>query len=286
MKGTGVALITPFKSDYSIDFDALSHLIEHGISGGLDYFVVLGTTGEGVTLSADEKKQVYQFVKSQVRGRIPCVAGIGGNSTAEVRSYISSFDFTGYDAILSVSPYYNKPSQEGIFRHFEQVLEASPVPVILYNVPARTGSNMLPATTLRLAQSSTKCIAVKEASGQSEQCMDIIQGAPAHFSVISGDDTLTLPFIAMGMQGVISVIAQAYPQKYSDMVRLGLAGDFTAARALHYELYTITKSIYLDGNPGGIKALLEMMGICKNVLRLPLVPVRSDVYTAIQSAKI
>lgn len=282
MKGTGLALITPFKKDYSIDFDALSNLIEHTIAGGVEYLVALGTTGESVTLSKDEKKQLYSFIAQQVKGRVLCVAGIGGNYTQEITDYIKAFDFSGYDAILSVSPFYNKPSQEGIYQHFMAVAEASPKPIILYNVPSRTMSNMTASTTLRLANASKKFIAIKEASGNAEQFMDLLHDAPSHFAIISGDDNLTVPFIGMGMQGVISVIGQAYPKDFSDMVRAALAGDMSTARSLHFKLYSIMKSIYLDGNPGGIKALLHQMGICENVLRLPLVPVNEQAYQSIQ----
>jgi 4-hydroxy-tetrahydrodipicolinate synthase len=282
MKGTGLALVTPFKADLSIDFDALSNLIEHVITGGVEYVVALGTTGESVTLSKDEKKQVYQFIQQQVKGRVQCVAGLGGNDTAELTDYIKSFDFTGYDAVLSVSPYYNKPSQEGIYQHFMKVAEASAKPIILYNVPGRSGSNMIADTTLRLANASSKFIAVKEASGNAEQFMDLIHKAPAGFSVVSGDDNLTVPFMSMGMTGVISVIGQAYPKKFSDMVRAALNNDIVTARTLHFELYDVMKSIYLDGNPGGIKALLSLMGICQNVVRLPLVPVNNGAFETIK----
>jgi len=282
MKGTGLALVTPFKADFSIDFDALSNLIEHVIAGGVEYVVALGTTGESVTLSKDEKKQVYQFIQQQVKGRVQCVAGLGGNNTAELTDYIKAFDFTGYDAVLSVSPYYNKPSQEGIYQHFMKVAEASAKPIILYNVPGRSGSNMTADTTLRLAKANSKFIAVKEASGNAEQFMDLIHQAPAGFSVVSGDDNLTVPFMSMGMTGVISVIGQAYPKKFSDMVRAALNNDIVTARTLHFELYDVMKSIYLDGNPGGIKALLSLMGICQNVVRLPLVPVNNGAFETIK----
>lgn len=282
MKGTGLALVTPFKDDLSVDFDALSNLIEHVIAGGVEYVVALGTTGETATLSSDEKKAIYAFIQQQVKGRVQCVAGLGGNNTAELTDYIKAFDFTGYDAVLSVSPYYNKPSQEGIYQHFMAVANASAKPIIIYNVPARTGSNMNAETTLRLANASSKFIAVKEASGNAEQFMDLIHQAPKGFEVLSGDDNLTVPFIAMGMNGVISVIGQAYPEKFSNMVRAALNNDIVTARTLHYELYSSMKSIYLDGNPGGIKALLSLMGICKNIVRLPLTTVNSQAYATIQ----
>ncbi len=281
MKGTGLALITPFKKDFSIDFESLSNLIEHVISGGVEYVVALGTTAESVTLNHDEKKKIYTFIREQVKGRIACVAGLGGNNTSELIETIKAFDFIGYDAILSVSPHYNKPSQEGIYQHYMAVANVSAKPIILYNVPGRTGSNMSAQTTLRLANASKKFIAVKEASGNAEQFMDLIHQAPDHFSVISGDDNITVPFISMGMKGVISVIGQAYPRKFSDMVRAALIEDVATARHLHFQLYDIMKAIYLDGNPGGIKALLNCMGICENVLRLPLVPVKQEVYNQI-----
>ncbi|MCA0428457.1 MAG: 4-hydroxy-tetrahydrodipicolinate synthase [Bacteroidetes bacterium] len=282
MRGTGVALITPFNEDFSIDFDSLGKIIDHCISGGVDYLVALGTTGETATLSKAEKEQVYRFVVDKAAGRVACVAGIGGNHTAEILATLSDFNFDGYDAILSVSPYYNKPNQEGIYLHYKAIADASPVPVILYNVPGRTGSNMLVSTTLKLA-AHPNIIAIKEASGNSEQFMDILQGAPDSFLVISGDDNLTLPFLAMGMSGVISVIGQAYPAQFSTMVRLGLEGRFEEARQLHYQLYSMMKAIFLDGNPGGIKAVMSMMGLCKNVVRLPLAPVKSEVYQQLET---
>jgi 4-hydroxy-tetrahydrodipicolinate synthase len=277
MKGTGVALVTPFHADYSIDFESLEKIIEHCISGGLEYLVVLGTTGEGPTLSKEEKKQVFKFVSDKVKGRVPLVAGIGGNDTREVVDAMQSLDTNGYSAILSVSPYYNKPNQEGIYLHYMELAKVSPLPIIIYNVPGRTGAGISAATTLRLAKASDKFIAVKEASGSPEVFMDILKDKPAHFSVISGDDNLTLPFLAMGMTGVISVIAQAYPRMFSDMVRLGLEGKFEEARILHFKLYEVMKMIFADGSPGGVKVLLNQMGLCQNVVRLPLAPVNKDV---------
>ncbi|MBP9186880.1 MAG: 4-hydroxy-tetrahydrodipicolinate synthase [Bacteroidia bacterium] len=277
MKGTGVALVTPFNSDFSIDFDALAKLVEHCINGGLEYLVVLGTTGEGPTLNKEEKKQIFKFVADKVAGRVPLVAGIGGADTREVMESLKSFDANGYSAILSVSPYYNKPNQEGIYLHYMELVKVTPLPIIIYNVPGRTGMGISAATTLRLANASTKFIAVKEASGNPEVFMDILKDKPAHFSVISGDDNLTLPFMAVGMSGVISVIAQAYPKDYSDMVRLALAGNFTEAAKLHFKLYDVMKTIFADGNPGGVKVLLENLGIGKNIVRLPLAPVNNQV---------
>jgi len=276
MRGTGIALVTPFKKDFSIDFDSLSKIIEHCISGGVEYLVALGTTGESATLNKDEKKQVYQFISEQAKGRVPVVAGMGGNDTRELIETIKSFDFDKFDAILSVSPYYNKPNQEGVFQHYMAVAEIAPVPIILYNVPGRTGSNMTAATTLRLANSSTKFAAVKEASGNPEQFMDLLNEKPADFDIISGDDNLTLPFLAMGMCGVISVIGQAYPKLFTTMVRLGLDGKFEEARQLHYQLYNLMKGIFLDGNPGGVKYVMNQLGLCENIVRLPLATVNKS----------
>jgi 4-hydroxy-tetrahydrodipicolinate synthase len=286
MKGTGVALVTPFHADYSIDFESLAKIIEHCISGGLEYLVVLGTTGEGPTLSKEEKKQVFKFVAEKVNGRVPLVAGIGGNDTREVVEALKSFDSNGYSAILSVSPYYNKPNQEGIYLHYMELAKVSPLPIIIYNVPGRTGAGISASTTLRLAKASDKFIAVKEASGSPEVFMDILKDKPSHFSVISGDDNLTLPFLAMGMTGVISVIAQAYPRMFSDMVRLGLDGKFEEARMLHFKLYEVMKMIFADGSPGGVKVLLNQLGLCQNVVRLPLAPVNKDVEAKLRSVSI
>ena len=244
MRGTGVALVTPFKKDLTIDFNALSNIIEHCIGGGVEYLVALGTTGESVTLDKDEKKQVFQFISEQAKCRVPVVAGIGGNDTREVCQTIKGFNFDRFDAILSVSPFYNKPNQEGIFQHYMEIEKLAPVPIILYNVPGRTGSNMSAATTLRLANASNKFAAIKEASGNPEQFMDLLNEKPADFDIISGDDNLTLPFLAMGMSGVISVIGQAYPKLFTSMIRLGLDGKFEEARQLHHKLYNIMKGIF------------------------------------------
>ena len=277
MKGSGVALVTPFNYDYTIDFEALGNLVEHCIAGGLNYLVVLGTTGEVPTLTKEEKKEVYEFVAKKVNKRVPLVAGIGGNNTSELIQTLQSFDSEGYDAILSVSPYYNKPNQEGIYLHYMELARFSPLPIIVYNVPGRTGAGISADTTLRLAAANHKFIATKEASGNPEIFMDILKNKPEQFAVISGDDNLTVPFLAMGMSGVISVIGQAYPQLFSKMVNAGLAGDFTTAREIHYKLYDLMKTIFADGSPGGIKVILEQMGLSKNVVRLPLAPVNEQV---------
>jgi 4-hydroxy-tetrahydrodipicolinate synthase len=275
MKGTGVALITPFTKTGEVDFNSLSKIVEHAITGGVEYLVALGTTGESVTLNKEEKKQIYAHVSKQAAGRVTCVAGMGGNNTHEVLEAIKHFDTDGYDAFLSVSPYYNKPSQEGIYQHFMALEAVSELPIILYNVPGRTGSNMSASTTLRLANASEKFIAIKEASGNAEQFMDLLNEKPADFEIISGDDNLTLPFLAMGMSGVISVIGQAYPKEFTSMVRLGLDGKFVEARQLHYKLYNLMKGIFLDGNPGGVKYIMHKMGLCENVVRLPLAPINA-----------
>jgi 4-hydroxy-tetrahydrodipicolinate synthase len=277
MKGTGIALVTPFKKDFSIDFEALANIVEHVISGGVEYVVALGTTGESPTLTAEEKKAVYAFIVKQVKGRVKCVAGIGGNNTAEVVRNLTTYDLSGYEAILSVSPYYNKPNQEGIFHHYMELAKAAPIPLIIYNVPGRTGSMISAATTLRLAHASDKFIATKEASGNAEQFMDVLQHSSEKFAVISGDDNLTLPYLAMGMTGVISVLGNALPRELSDMVRLGLKGDFGSARKLHFKMYELMKAIFADGSPGGIKVVLNEMGLCENVVRLPLYTVNETV---------
>jgi 4-hydroxy-tetrahydrodipicolinate synthase len=281
MIGTGTALITPFKKDLSIDFEALSNIIEHSIDGGVEYLVVLGTTGENATLNNTEKKKIYEFVSRQNKGRVQCVAGIGGNNTFEVVQSLKSFNIKGYDAILSVSPYYNKPNQEGIYQHYKAVCANSSIPIILYNVPSRTGSNINASTTLRIAKDFKNVIAIKEASANPEQFMDLLKYKEKKFNIISGDDNLTLPFLAMGMCGVISVIANAYPKEYSTMVRLGLNGNFSEARMLHYKLYDLMKAIFLDGNPGGVKYVMNKLKLCNNIVRPPLAIVNKSTQKAI-----
>lgn len=275
-KGTGVAIITPFTADGEVDYIGLEKVTEHLISGGCNYIVILGTTGETATLTNDEKQQVVATIKRVNNNRVPLVIGIGGNNTREVVATIKAFDFDGIDAVLSVSPYYNKPNQQGIIAHYTAIADASPRPVILYNVPGRTGSNMTAATTLKLAE-HTNIIGMKEASGNMEQCMTIIKNKPADFLVISGDDALTLPLLAAGMDGVISVIVHAYPADFSTMVNLCLKGDFEAARKLHYRILDSAITIFADGSPSGIKIMLEEMGICGSTVRLPLYPVNDEV---------
>ncbi|CAN5191772.1 4-hydroxy-tetrahydrodipicolinate synthase [soil metagenome] len=268
--GTGIALVTPFNEDGSIDFDSLKKLIEHDIKGGVEYLVSLGTTGETATLNKDEKLQVLRFTAEVVNGRVPLVAGFGANDTRELLENINGFDFKGYDALLSASPYYSKPTQEGIYRHYMAVADVSPVPVILYNVPARTSSNVTAETTLRLARDHKNIMAIKEASGNFDQVMQIIKNRPEGFLVISGDDLITLPLIGCGADGVISVIGNAMPAEFSEMVRLALKSDFEAARKLHYKLTDLTNLLFVEGNPGGVKATLQHLGIAGDQVRLPL----------------
>ena len=277
--GTGVAIVTPFRKDDSIDFKALAKLIEHLISNKVDYLVVLGTTGETPTLSKKEKKAVTNFVKEAVAGRVPMVIGIGGNNTQEVVSYIKKTDFDGIDAVLSVAPYYNKPSQKGLYIHYKTIASFSPVPVIIYNVPGRTGSNITAETTLKLAhESNNNFAAIKEASGNLDQITKIIRNKPDQFLVISGDDAITLPMISLGGSGVISVIANAFPGEFSEMVRFALANKYPEARKIHYGLMEIMEQIFIDGNPAGIKAALSIMGLVQNHVRLPLSTVSRSTY--------
>ena len=280
--GTGVAIVTPFHSDGTVDFTGLKKLINYLIEGGTDYIVSLGTTGEASTLTADEKKAVWEFTAETVNKRIPVVAGIGGNNTSEVTAALKGFSIQGFDAILSVSPYYNKPSQEGIYQHYKAVAESSSLPVILYNVPARTGSNISADTTLRLAHDFENIIAVKEASGDFDQFNRIVKDKPENFLFISGDDPITLPMIAMGAAGVISVAGNALPHIVSTMVRMCLDGKFTEALPLHYSLINTTKLMFCEGNPAGVKALLQILEICGDKLRLPLVNVSGETYNALK----
>lgn len=271
--GTGVAIATPFTETGELDLNAMQRLVEHLITGGVEYLVVLGTTGESATLDKTEKQQVFSSVNEFCKGRIKLVAGIGGNDTREVVKSLQSFDLTGYEAILSVSPYYNKPNQEGIFQHYKAVNDAAPLPVIMYNVPGRTGMNVSVSTTLRIAAACKNIIATKEASGNVEQIMQIIAGKPEGFEVISGDDGITLPLIACGAIGVISVVANAYPRQFSDMVRQCLAGDFAVARPMHEKMFPIIQSMFAEGSPSGLKAYLAKLGVAGENFRLPVVGV-------------
>lgn len=282
MHGTGVALVTPFKADGSVDFTGLENLVNHCIQGGVEYLVVMGTTGESATCSAHEKTAVLRAVKRFANNRVPIVYGVGGNNTAAVLDAISEAELDGVSAILSVSPYYNKPTQEGIYRHYEAIAKHSPKPIILYNVPGRTGINMSAATTLRLARDFKNIIAIKEASGNMEQIMEIIKSKPAGFEVISGDDNLTFPMLALGAVGVISVSGQGLPTVFTQMVRNALAGNFDAARSAHYALFNFTQLLFAEGNPGGIKAALKVLGVCEDHVRLPLWPISTDLYLKIE----
>ena len=280
--GAGVTLITPFNEDKSVDYSALERLVEDQISGGMDYLVVLGTTAETPALSEPEKKEIVRFVIEKNAGRLKIVVGMGGNNTTGLVNTIQNTDFNGVDAILSVTPYYNKPTQEGLFQHFKMVAEACPVPIILYNVPGRTGVNMDADTTLRIANLSDKVVAIKEASGDLSQFAKIINNAPAHFKLISGDDGLTLPSVVIGSIGVISVIANALPEKLSQLTHASLTGNITLASQLHLQMGEMLKLIFREGNPGGVKSLMEMMGKAKNQLRLPLVPVSATTNSLIK----
>lgn len=281
-KGTGVAIVTPFKADKSVDYNALEKLVNHLIDGGIEYIVVQGTTGESVTLTKEEKKETLAFIQKVNNGRLPIVLGVGGNCTATVVETLKTTNLTGVDAILSVSPYYNKPTQEGIYQHYKAVAEASTLPIILYNVPGRTSSNVLPATTLRLARDFKNIIAVKEASGNLEQCMTIIQNKPEGFLVISGDDAITLPFIASGGDGVISVIANAFSKGFSDMVRAALADDMVRARKLHYKYFEMIHYLFVEGNPAGVKAALKELNVTGDAVRLPLVNISEEINNKIK----
>jgi len=282
-KGTGVAIVTPFNDDRSVDYIGLERLIEHLIKGGVDYLVVNGTTGESVTLSRQEKLDVLAFAIKINKGRLPIVFGIGGNNTQDILDCFHTYDFTGVDAILSVSPFYNKPSQEGIYQHYKAIATICPLPLILYNVPARTGSHMEAETVLRLAKDCKNVIGVKEASGVIFNSMKIIKNKPEGFLVISGDDILNLPIIASGGDGIISVIANAFPADYSNMVKAALTGDFKKAQQLHYKYFDMVHYMFVDGNPPGIKATLKILGICGDTLRLPLVKVTTTTYTALEN---
>lgn len=282
LRGMGVALITPFKADKSIDFPALAKLLEYIIQNKADYIVVLGTTAETATLTEAEREQVKTFVVERVNSRVPLVLGVGGNNTKAVTDYLRQNDLSSFSAILSVVPYYNKPSQEGIYQHYKAIAEASPLPVILYNVPGRTGVNMTAETTLRLAKNFTNIIGVKEASGNITQMDDIIKNKPADFMVISGDDGITFPLITLGAVGVISVIGNAFPREFSRMVRLALEGDFANALLIHHRFTELFSLLFVDGNPAGVKCLLNAKGMIENELRLPLVPTKITTYEKIR----
>ena len=282
LRGMGVALITPFKSDESVDYEALMRLGDYQVQNNTDFLCVLGTTAETPTLTEDERQKIKQMVIERVGGRIPILLGVGGNNTKAVVETLQKDDFTGVDAILSVVPYYNKPSQEGLYQHYKAIAEATELPLVLYNVPGRTGVNMTAETTLRVARDFHNVIAVKEASGNITQMDDIIKNKPDTFDVISGDDGITFPLITLGAVGVISVIGNAFPREFSRMVRLALQGDYANALAIHHKFAELFKLLFVDGNPAGVKAMLNAMGMVENKLRLPLVPTRITTFEAMR----
>lgn len=273
-KGLGIALVTPFTSDGAVDYTALKRLLEYQIDNGADFLCILATTGETPTLTADEKQKIKDLVVSIVGGRLPILMGCGGNNTAAVVEELQTGDFKGIDGVLSVCPYYNKPSQEGLYQHFKAIAAATKLPVVLYNVPGRTGINLKPETTVRLARDCENIVAIKEASGSLEQIDEIIKNKPKDFDVISGDDALTFPMVACGAVGVISVIGNALPREFSKMLRLEFRGEFEGARKIHHRFTDLFSLLFVDGNPAGVKAVLHQMGFIENVLRLPLVPTR------------
>lgn len=283
LQGTGVALVTPFSAQGFIDFAALANIIEHIINGGAEYVVTLGTTGETPTLDKFEKTDVVKFTFEKVNGRIPVVVGIGGNNTKELLKDLQNYPLDNAAAILSASPYYSKPSQEGLYQHYKALAEASPKPILLYNVPGRTGRNLTAETTIRLAKEVSNIAGIKEASGDMSQCIQILRHAPKDFLVVSGDDALALPQIACGMKGVISVAANAYPKEFSDMVRFCLANDFAKAKTINDTLVDAYNLMFEENNPAGVKAFMAEMGLLKNSLRLPLVPLSDGVYNKIKA---
>ena len=273
-KGLGIALITPFKEDGSVDYDALIRLVDYQLNNGADFFCILATTGETPTLTREEKQKIKDLVVDYVQARVPILMGCGGNNTAAVIEELQTADFKGIDGILSVCPYYNKPSQEGLYQHFKAIAAATQLPVVLYNVPGRTGVNLQAATTVRLARDCQNIVAIKEASGNLEQVDEIIKNKPADFDVISGDDSLTFPMVSCGAVGVISVIGNALPKEFSRMIRLQMRGEYDPARTIHHRFTDLFSLLFVDGNPAGVKAMLSEMGFIQNVLRLPLVPMR------------
>ena len=273
-KGLGIALVTPFKEDGSVDYQSLKRLVEYQLSNGADFLCILATTGETPTLTVEEKQTIKEMIVSLVQGRIPILMGCGGNNTAAIVEELKTRDFQGIDGILSVCPYYNKPSQEGLYQHFKAIANATSLPMVLYNVPGRTGVNMTAATTVRLANDCENIIAIKEASGNLEQVDEIIKNKPNKFDVISGDDSLTFPMVSCGAVGVISVIGNALPKEFSKMIRLQMKGEYEPARKIHHRFIDLFSLLFVDGNPAGVKAMLSEMGFIENVLRLPLVPMR------------
>lgn len=282
LQGMGVALITPFKQDENIDYDALIRMVDYLLQNNADYLCVLGTTAETPTLTDEEKKKIKEVVVERVNGKVPIILGVGGNNTRAIAEQLKNDDFTGVDGILSVVPYYNKPSQEGIYQHYKTIAEATDLPIILYNVPGRTGVNMTASTTLRIAREFKNVIAIKEASGNITQMDDIIKNKPSNFEVISGDDGIAFPLITLGAIGVISVIGNAFPREFSRMTRLALQGDYANALQIHHRFTELFDLLFVDGNPAGVKSILNVMGMIENRLRLPLVPTRITTFEAIR----
>ena len=281
--GTGVALVTPFKKDFSVDIEALKRIVNFQIDNGIDYLVILGTTAENATLTSEEKEIVIKTVKETNNNRLPLVLGVGGNDTQKIIKELQTRDFTGINAILSVSPYYNKPTQEGIYQHYKAISEVSPLPIILYNVPGRTSSNVLPSTVIRLANDFKNIVAIKEAAGEIVQAMQLIKNKPKDFLIISGDDMITLPMVLAGGSGVISVIAEGFPKEFSEMVHLGLNRKVDDAYKIHYKIAPAIDMIFEQGNPAGIKEAFKHLGIAENTVRLPLVTVNEDLSNRIKT---
>ena len=278
ISGTGVALITPFNEDKTIDYSSLDKLLNKVIEGGIDFLVVLGTTGEATSINETEKKELINFIVKLNNKRLPLVLGIGGNNTNKLIKEINNTDLSDFDAILSVTPYYNKPSQKGLYHHYAEISKSCPIPIILYNVPSRTGINMSPETTIQLANDFKNIISIKEASGDINQIKYILKNKPKNFDVLSGDDGLTLEIIQNGGAGVISVIGQSNPEEFSSLVKFALNGKLSDAKILHEKLYGLYHYLYSEGNPSGVKAFLSLQGVCKNYLRLPLVPISSELF--------
>jgi 4-hydroxy-tetrahydrodipicolinate synthase len=273
-KGLGIALVTPFTQSGAVDYEALLRLVDYQLNNGADFFCILATTGETPTLTAEEKQRIKELVVEKVQGRVPILMGCGGNNTAHIVEELQTGDFKGIDGVLSVCPYYNKPSQEGLYQHFKTIAAATQLPVVLYNVPGRTGVNMKAETTVRLARDCQNIVGIKEASGNLEQVDEIIKNKPRDFDVISGDDSLTFPMVSCGAVGVISVIGNALPKEFSKMIRLQMRGEYDPARIIHHRFTDLFSLLFVDGNPAGVKAMLHEMGFIENVLRLPLVPTR------------
>lgn len=285
LRGLGVALITPFRPDLSIDYECLESLIDHVIGGGADYIVALGTTAETPTLLIEERNILLRFIMEKVAGRVPLVAGVGGNCTQRVVKRLTTMDCEGYQAILSVTPFYNKPSQEGLYQHFKSICDNSPLPIVLYNVPSRTGVNLSAKTTLRLAHYSEKFCGIKEASGDTKQCQEILEGAPSNFQLISGDDSHITQLMSIGAGGVVSVLANAFPQEVKKLVNLCQSGDITKAFEEQERMMPLIKGIFEEGSPAGIKSLMSQMGLCRNILRLPLVPVSDYIHNKLEKER-